>query len=572
MSFNNAQHKLPLAALEAVRDAVLITDAKLEFPGPTIVYANAAFCEMTGYTVEDLLGQTPRLLQGPDTDPELMQRLKQDLLCGKWFFGETINYRKDSTPFRMEWSVRPCPDDAETQYYIAIQRDVTAQRDLEQQRLQMQTLIEIQRQVGTAGLDLQTLREQVAQIAMTATGAEGAAIEEAVSDEMLYTAACGTAASSVGLRLPIAGSLSGTSYRERQSIYCRDTQKDPRVASEAAARVGFRSGVLVLLTHKDRCFGVLKVYANRTDAFGPNDLELLNMASQVLAASLADAQRFKGERDRRSLLVDSLPIMISFIDSELHYREINAAYVQWFNRPIEEIVGKPVLEILGEAVFEKTRPYMQAALEGQQVEYETLIPHNDGTQHPVQVSYTPLLGSLGESKGFYAMVRDITDQERAERDYLTEAFNRRGFETRLEAACATSKRYQRPLSLIFLDLDYFKAINDSYGHAIGDEVLRGIAQTLLAEIRETDILSRWGGEEFGILAPETPPAEAAALAERLREAISSRSFPTVGRVTASLGVAQFDKEELPSEFLRRADEALYAAKANGRDRVAQARS
>lgn len=570
MTFALANAGLSLAALEAVRDAILITNAQLERPGPLIVYANPAFCEMTGYTIDELVGQTPRLMQGPDTDPKLMQQLKQDLLSGQSFFGESVNYRKDGTPFRMEWSISPHPPGIEARYYIAVQRDVTAQRNLEQRNLQMQALIDIQRQVGTAGLDLQSLREQVAQIALAATGAEGAAIEEAQGGEMVYTAACGTAATSVGLRLPIASSLSGTCYRERQSIYCRNTREDPRVSNAAAARIGFRSGLLVPLLHEERCFGVLKVYSSHTDAFSSDDLELLNMASQVLAASIADAQRFKVERDRRTLLIDALPMMISFIDPELYYREINAAYVRWFNRPTEEIIGKPVREILGEAAFEKIRVYMQAALEGQQVEYELLLPHHDGSHRPVQVAYIPLHSSRGEFKGFYAMVRDISDRARAERDYLTDTYNRRGFEARLEVACAAGKRYQRPLSLIFLDLDYFKSINDRFGHAVGDNVLREVAQTLFAEIRETDSLSRWGGEEFGVLAPETPQEEALALAERLRSAIASHSYPSVGKVTASFGVVQFNGQESQSDFMRRADEALYKAKVCGRNRVEKA--
>jgi diguanylate cyclase (GGDEF)-like protein/PAS domain S-box-containing protein len=565
MTFAISDQELLKAALETVREAVLITDSQLDRPGPIIAYANPAFCELTGYAAEELLGQTPRLFQGAETDRELMQLLRRQLLAGEVFSGETVNYRKDGSPFRMEWTIRPFPAEGQPRYFIAAQRDVSAMRKLERQRQQLQTLVEIQTRVGTAGLDLQAMRDQVAEVVLAVTGADGAAVEEAENSEMVYTAASGRAASSTGLRLPISGSLSGACYQQRESIHCRDTHEDSRVNRSAADQVGFRSGLLVPLTHLDRCFGVLKVYSNHPNAFSDDDLQLLNMASQVLASSLADARVVKSERDRRTLLVDALPILISFIDQQLRYCEINVAYARWYNRPDEQIVGKPVAEVMGEAAFEKIRPYMLSALAGERVTFESHFPNLNGTPTPVEVDYIPV-----DVQGFYAMIRDISDRKRAEQDHLTEAFNRQGFDDRLEMACATARRYQRPLALIFLDLDHFKAVNDRYGHAVGDDVLRGVARTLFAEVRDSDVVSRWGGEEFAILTPETSQNEALDLAERLRLAVSEHHHAVVGQITASFGVAEFAHNETEIDFVRRVDEALYKAKGAGRNRVEQA--
>ncbi|WP_172830098.1 sensor domain-containing diguanylate cyclase [Halopseudomonas salegens] len=571
MSAPFADNDLLEASIEAISDAVLITDAQLDHPGPFIVYANHAFCQLTGYTPSELEGCTPRILQGPETDRELLRTMKSQLRSAQTFNGETVNYRKDGTAFRMQWSIRPYPSDAEPEYYIAVQRDVSSLRDLEQHRRQLQRLVDIQTQVGNAGLDLQSLREQIAEIGLVVTGADGAAVEEAIDGEMVYTAAAGGAESSVGMRLPIAGSLSGACYRAREPIHCRDTHIEPRVAREAADRVGFRSGLLVPLIYADECFGVFKVYAGRIDAFSASDMEVLSMASQVLASSLANARRFKGERDRRRLLVDSLPILIAFIDPQLRYREINATYTRWYDLPADQIIGRPVADIMGEAAFANIEPYMLAALSGQHVAFESLFPHPSGRIIPVAVDYTPLRGNQGEVQGFYAMVRDVSDRKRAERDPLTDTLNRRGFDDQLELAFATARRYERPLALIFLDLDHFKSINDRYGHTVGDDVLCAVARDLCAAVRDSDIVSRWGGEEFVILAPETPLIEAEQLANRLCRMLAEQHYSFVGQVTASFGVAELTPKESKSDFIRRADQALYAAKTAGRNRVERAR-
>ncbi|MAX33576.1 MAG: hypothetical protein CME72_11000 [Halomonadaceae bacterium] len=573
MNFVINDQELLKATVETVREAVLITDSRLAHPGPAILYANPAFLELTGYTAEELLGQTPALLQGKEADGGVMQTLRQQLSvgsAGEVLTGETVNYRKDGRPFCMEWTIRPFPAAGEPRYFIASLRDVSAIRNLEQQRQQLQTLAEIQTRVSTAGLDLQALRDRVADIARAVTGADGAAIEEPEDSEMVYTATSGRAAGSPGIRLPISGSLSGLCYRQHESIYCRDTHEDTRVARDVADQVGFRSGFLVPLVHQEHCFGVLKVYSGRPHAFNEGDLQLLNMASHVLASSLSDARLFKGERDRRSLLVDSLPIMISYVDNQLRYVEINVAYNRWYNLPTEQLVGRRVAEVMGQEAFESNRPYMLSALAGERVTFESRYTHPDGTVTPVEVDYTPVRNSHGDVQGFFSMVRDISDLKRAEQDYLTGAFNRQGFDDRLAISCATARRYSRPLSLIFLDLDHFKSINDNHGHAVGDDVLRGVAKTLQNEVRDSDIVSRWGGEEFAILTPETSLQDALALAERLRQALYEHPYAAVGRISASFGVAAFDPEEAERDFVRRVDEALYKAKVSGRNQVQQA--
>lgn len=159
----------------------------------------------------------------------------------------------------------------------------------------------------------------------------------------------------------------------------------------------------------------------------------------------------------------------------------------------------------------------------------------------------------------------------ATQDPLTGLFNRRKFDLCLEAELMRSHRDAAPLSLIMIDVDHFKRVNDTGGHPMGDVVLKSIATAVKRHIRATDISGRLGGEEFAVLLPGTDLAGAAYLAESLRRIVESLHFPPwpghEGLITASFGGATLKTEESASDLLRRADEALYAAKTGGRNRV-----
>lgn len=159
-------------------------------------------------------------------------------------------------------------------------------------------------------------------------------------------------------------------------------------------------------------------------------------------------------------------------------------------------------------------------------------------------------------------------------DPLTQTHNRRALVERLTAEMERARRYSLHLSLLMVDLDHFKAVNDSYGHVVGDEVLRGVSATLQREARAVDVVARYGGEEFVVVLPETTAEGAVALAERIRERVCGTP-PIPGgeygwlRVTVSIGVATVPspRVDAPEELVAMADEALYRAKAQGRNRV-----
>ncbi|MCP1727639.1 diguanylate cyclase (GGDEF)-like protein [Natronospira proteinivora] len=156
------------------------------------------------------------------------------------------------------------------------------------------------------------------------------------------------------------------------------------------------------------------------------------------------------------------------------------------------------------------------------------------------------------------------------RDRLTGMYNRVRIDEVLEQEVVRASRYQRHFSVIFLDLDHFKQINDNHGHLVGDKILKSLAKHIQGNIRETDTAARWGGEEFLIVLPETELSEAVQVAEKLRQAFEVRPFQLDGYeipVTLSMGVACCQDGDNIEAILTRADKALYRAKANGRNRT-----
>lgn len=162
-------------------------------------------------------------------------------------------------------------------------------------------------------------------------------------------------------------------------------------------------------------------------------------------------------------------------------------------------------------------------------------------------------------------IRVMKEKQAATFDPLTRLYNRRTFEAFLCQEKEKFRRYKRPVSLIFMDLDRFKRINDTYGHQTGDDILKEISDIVRNNSRASDLPARWGGEELAILLPETDKKGAHILAEKLRKRIESHHFPGAGTVTASFGVSSMFSTEC--DVVASADQALYRAKEKGRNRI-----
>jgi len=206
----------------------------------------------------------------------------------------------------------------------------------------------------------------------------------------------------------------------------------------------------------------------------------------------------------------------------------------------------------------------------------------DGAAKTILNSAIPLRAADGKTKGVLVVSQDITERQHAEEelkrahallerqatiDSLTGIFNRLKFNEVFDREIQEALRYKQPLSLIMFDIDHFKSINDTYGHLMGDTVLKEVAMLILASIRNVDIFSRWGGEEFMILSPNNELKSAQQLTEKLRVQIEKHDFSCPCKMTCSFGLTQFRENDTADSFIKRVDDALYRAKGRGRNNV-----
>ena len=271
-----------------------------------------------------------------------------------------------------------------------------------------------------------------------------------------------------------------------------------------------------------------------------------------------------------NLLLTSMPVGVITVDAQSHR-------IEGVNREAAALMGAPAEAITGKSCFEffscttKSCPVTDL---GEEVDRtERILRRADGTQIPVLKTVRRFQADSG--KKLIENFMDITDRKKMEEelyclsiaDPLTNAYNRRYFMQVLAQEIERTRRTGLPFSIIMVDLDHFKSINDRFGHAAGDLVLKSLVDMIKQRIRKADCLARWGGEEFVILLTNTPVDKAACLAEELRVQLSSMDVPGVGSVTASFGVAGYCPSDTVDTLIMRADNMLYEAKAAGRNCV-----
>jgi len=289
-----------------------------------------------------------------------------------------------------------------------------------------------------------------------------------------------------------------------------------------------------------------------------------------------------------STIFDSIRDPFSIVDRDYKIIKANEAYAQIRNKPLKDLIGRPCYGILQnrssvceDCVVEKTFKSADPCAK------DKLLTLPDGLKSWVEIYTYPIFDEKRMVSHVIEYVRDITDRKKAEEekkrlierleylsntDSLTGLLNRRALIDRLEYEIDRAKRYGAELSLILCDMDYFKEINDTYGHTAGDTILQLVSKTVSESLRETDVAGRYGGDEFMVILPETTLQGAENLAERIRFTVENTMFYLTGekavKMSLSLGVTCFNAAmEDINALIKRADIALYRSKWTGRNKV-----
>ncbi len=293
-----------------------------------------------------------------------------------------------------------------------------------------------------------------------------------------------------------------------------------------------------------------------------------------------EARKAFEERDElhRAFFEENKAVMLLHdpLDSSIQF--VNPAACQYYGYSNEELTSMTIRDLdcmSDKEVFEELK---KATMEHRNYfkHYHTL---KDGTKRHVEVFTGPV--SMANRQLHYSIVHDVTEKRRLEaklermatRDQLTGAYNRHAFFQIARDEIVRTQRFGHSMAVLMFDLDHFKRVNDTYGHAVGDEVLRTFALRCRADLRQSDIFARLGGEEFAAILVETDEIRAMEVAERIRAIAADNPIPTESAkltVTVSIGVASLQENDTVAGILKRADAGLYKAKESGRNSVVKA--
>ena len=293
----------------------------------------------------------------------------------------------------------------------------------------------------------------------------------------------------------------------------------------------------------------------------------------------AEEQLHRASLYARSLIEADLdPLVTISVDGKI--MDSNAAAARDTGVPREQMKGSDFSEYFTDPDSARAG-YREAFTKGAVRNYPLTMRHVSGKLTEVLYNASVYHSEKGEVAGVLAVARDITERRRAEqaeelarRDGLTDLYNHRTLYELLKEEILRTQRSNRPVSLLMLDIDYFKRVNDTLGHDAGDMALKGLGQLLMKQVRAIDHVCRYGGDEFTVILPEGDTAVAMQIAERLRAEVQRQPFDIGGgktiSVTVSIGVATYTRQlGSPEEFIKAADIALYAAKQAGRDQVSR---
>jgi diguanylate cyclase (GGDEF)-like protein/PAS domain S-box-containing protein len=533
------QLSLQNAALNSTANAIVITDKD-----GIIEWANPAFSLMTGYALEEAIGKRPKELVSSGTHTrEFYQAMWNTIVSGQVWRGEIVNKHKDGTHYTEEMTITPVSgEDKVITHYIAVKQNISSRKEAEIKLAQSETTFR--------GI-LNSITE-----AVYILGLDGRFIDVNHGAEMMYD-------------------------------YTRDELigKTPEYLSAPE-----KNDLPALIEAINRAFsGVpqqFEFWGKRKDgSIFPKSVSLVKGDYFDQPAIIAVARDITKLKEAEELLRESAAVMSSthegvvITDTTPHILAVNDAYTTITGYTRDETIGKDP-GILNSGRQDKSfYEFMWKIIQKDGFwQGEIWNRRKSGEIYPQWLSISAVFNNQHQPVRYIGVFSDITKLKEsqsqleflAHHDPLTRLFNRSAVESRMEQELEQAKRHDRQLSVLFIDLDRFKQVNDSFGHLIGDELLCSVAERLRARLREGDTLGRLGGDEFVLLAtPLEEKHDAAVIARDILIALGEPFNLSTGHevfIGGSIGISLFpDNGSTVAELTKNADAAMYLAKENGRN-------
>ena len=520
-------------AFAATQSGVMITDAMA--PDDPIVFVNRAFERITGYASEEVLGRNPRFLQAGDDDQPVLDDLRANRRVNndhiEWS-GILQNYKKDGTSFWNELSAAAVRDETGcATHHVGFMTDVTARKQAEEELKESHELLRAVMEGTTDAVFVKDLQGRYLMINRAGAEALGKREEEVIgkNDIELFADEDGREVMGADQRILDAGETRTT----------EDTKTaGGRTRTFLSTKGPYRDG-------EGNVVGIFGVARDITDR--KRSEEELRESEQRLQAVASGA-----------------PVITFALDSEGVFTYEKGAVLETLGLEPGQSIGYSVFEIY--AQFPYVLENVRRALSGEKV--VATVEIGDMAFHTI---YTPQRDESGEVEGIIGVATDITERRRLEQeleyrsthDSLTGLANRRLLFDRLSLALQYSSRHERSVSVLYLDLDNFKAVNDRHGHEVGDALLSAIAGRIERCLRPSDTAARVGGDEFIVLLEGLDPEKTGEVARRIEAAFESpfaideveiRIGTSVGLAYTGMGTKD------AAQLLREADRQMYRAK------------
>ena len=625
------------SVIEQAQETIVITNLE-----GTITYTNPYFETMTGYSIREALGKNPRILQSGQHLPTFYQKFWNTITNGKPWTGTFVNQRKDGSIYYEDSTVFPLKDDEQKIIgYAAVKRDITAQIQAEKalaayahrQTLLNEIIHTTIQQIDFAPM-IQVLTDRMREL-LDAKGCHitlweqksGPGIPSTKEDQNLL---------SIALNDPnrIKKMLDTGEPISLENIY---SLIDANLSPETLANLPNEIGVIFpLIAHGDSLGAVVLTF-DPDRKLTPEDTQIGMQAANQIALAIIKAQLLD-QAEQRAREAETLRLAGATVAASLEQDETINRILDALSQVVPYDSGAVLLpnnqadavtivgvrgldsEAIGDGfpldentpskiVFDTRKPHIIADVQKHYKGFRRPpYDHIHGWMGIPLIVQNNIIGMLtlnSKQPGHFTneharLARAFANQvaialenarlyEETRRlaiiDTLTQIYNRGHFIELAQREFDRTQRYHKHLSLIMLDVDHFKQVNDTYGHIVGDKTLKGVVQCCIENLRSVDVMGRYGGEEFIILLPETSitrqtpingqPAEvihpAKTVAERIRRACAQKTFEIDGytfSATVSLGVAEYhDTDTNIENIIHRADQALLQAKSQGRNNV-----